>query len=354
MLAAEKDAASRVSTVALLRAPSFYELHQAAECDPRGAFGDPGFVVFHPGGAGYVEVDPGGVFGKFFQEHGGGDGAALAAAGVYDIGDVGLDTFFVFFVEGKTPHFFARLFVGAGEAVEHIVVAGKDSGVDVAEGHDDGAGQGGGVYQMRAAQLAGVAEAVGQDQASFGVGVDDLDGLAGHGDLHVSRLLRFAGGHVFGGTNDGGNFHFGLEQGDGAHGADHGGGSGHVVLHFLHAVGGLDGDAAGVEGDTFADQAEVNVFCGALGVVTQHDQGGRFVGSLGHSPEGAHLELSDFVAIMDFALQADFGGHLFRALGEDGWRHAIGGFVGEVAGEVLRFGDDAGRLHGAFQRLGIV
>jgi len=27
--------------------------------------------------------------------------------------------------------------------------------------------------------------------------VDNFDGFAGHGDLHVARLLRLAGGHVF-------------------------------------------------------------------------------------------------------------------------------------------------------------
>jgi len=43
------------------------------------------------------------------------------------------------------------------------------------------------------------------------------------------------------------------------HCADHGGGSGHVVLHFLHALGGLDGDASGVEGDAFADEARTGV-----------------------------------------------------------------------------------------------
>ena len=47
-----------------------------------------------------------------------------------------------------------------------------------AEGYADGAGQGGGVDQMRRAELPGIGEAVGQHQAAFGVGVDDLDGLA--------------------------------------------------------------------------------------------------------------------------------------------------------------------------------
>ena len=47
-----------------------------------------------------------------------------------------------------------------------------------------------------------------------------------------------------------------LEQRDRAHRADDGGAAGHVVLHPLHAVGRLDRDAAGVEGDALADEAE--------------------------------------------------------------------------------------------------
>ena len=38
---------------------------------------------------------------------------------------------------------------------------------------------------------------------------------------------------------------------------EHGRAAGHVVLHLLHAVGGLDGDAAGVEGDALADQSQM-------------------------------------------------------------------------------------------------
>ena len=47
-----------------------------------------------------------------------------------------------------------------------------------------------------------------------------------------------------------------LEQRDGPHGAGHGGAAGHVVFHPLHAVGRFDRDAARVERDAFADEAE--------------------------------------------------------------------------------------------------
>jgi hypothetical protein len=113
-----------------------------------------------------------------------------------------------------------------------------------------------------AAELAGVGEAIGQDEAAFGVGVDDLDGLAGlvgfegHGGLDVAGLLGFAVGHVFCRADDADDLDLGLDAGDGGHGAEHGCRAGHVVLHQLHLVGGLDGDAAGVEGDALADEAE--------------------------------------------------------------------------------------------------
>src|ERR1035437_6532176 len=156
-----EDAASRVSILDLLRAPSFYELHQTAQGYSRWAFGDPRLLLFHPGGAGYVEVDAGRVFGKFFQEHGGGDGSAPASAGIHHVGDVRFDDLFVFVVEGKTPHLLTGLLGGFREALVQRVVAGEDSGVHVAEGHDYRAGQSRGVDQMGAAELTGVAEAVG-------------------------------------------------------------------------------------------------------------------------------------------------------------------------------------------------
>src|SRR5208337_4803351 len=204
---------------------------------------------------------------------------------------------------------------------------------------------------MAAAELAGVAEAVGQDEAAFGVGVDDFDRLAGHGDLNVSGLLRFAGGHVFGGADNGGNLHFRLEQRDGSHDADHGGGSGHVVFHFFHAVGGFYRNASGVEGYAFANQSEVNFVDCAHGIVAQDNERGRFVGALGDSPESAHLELPNLVGVIDFAIQANFRRHFRGALGQYGWGHAIGRFVDQIAGKVLGLGDDACGLQGVFQRL---
>ena len=93
---------------------------------------------------------------------------------------------------------------------------------------------------------------------------------------HVAGLVGFAVRHVFGGADDADDAHFWLEQGDGAHGAQHGCAAGHVVLHQLHFVGGLDGDAAGVEGDSLAYEAEDRAIGDAFGLVAEDDQGGWF------------------------------------------------------------------------------
>ena len=63
--------------------------------------------------------------------------------------------------------------------------------------HHDGAGEGGGIHQVRAALLARVGQGVGQNQAAFGIGIDHLDGLAGHGGDDIAGPLRAAAGHVF-------------------------------------------------------------------------------------------------------------------------------------------------------------
>src|SRR5271154_5514872 len=154
---------------------------------------------------------------------------------------------------------------------------------------------------MRGAQLFGVVDSVGQDQAAFGVGVQDLDGLAGHGGLDVAGFLGFAAGHVFGAGDDADDFDVRLQLGKGAHYAQHGGAAGHVVLHFFHALGGLDGDAAGIEGDRFADQANDwgTGFRRSCRRVGDDDHARWFGAALGYAQESAHFQVGDALFVED-------------------------------------------------------
>src|SRR5438445_4110875 len=233
------------------------EVDEGAQGHAGGAFGQPRLGVVVPGGAGDVQVNPWRVPGEFLDEHGASDGAAaFAAADVLDIGDGSLNEIAVVVVDGHLPHFFTGGLRAGEELVRKGLVGAKDADVDVGEGNDDGAGQRGGIDQVRGAELLGVVDAVGKDEAALRVRVEDFNRFAGHGGLDVAGLLGLAARHVFRGRNDANYFDAGLQRGERTHDAEHGGAAGHVVLHFLHAVGGLDGDAAGVEGNGFADQAD--------------------------------------------------------------------------------------------------
>jgi len=159
---------------------------------------------------------------KFFEEHRGGGGAAVAAApGVHDVGDLGLDLVAVVVGAGHAPELLAGDGEGVSELLRRRVVVGEESSVDQAQRDADGSGEGCGIDQVRGSESLGVVQAVGQDEASFGVGVHDLDGLAGHGGDDVSGFEGLAIGHVLARAHNADDADVGLELGDGAHGSDH-------------------------------------------------------------------------------------------------------------------------------------
>ena len=252
-------------------------------------------------------MNPGGVADELFEEGRSDAGAAVArSGGVHEVGDLALDLVAVVARAGQPP----ELLAGGGKGIEEVlrggVVVGEEAGVVVSEGCADGSGERGSVDEARGAESLGVEEAVGEDEAAFGVGVDDLDGLAGHSGEHVAGFEGATVGHVLAGADDGEDAHGGLELSDRAHGTDHGGGTGHVVLHLVHVVGGLDGDAAGVKGDALADEAEDG------GVrrrrrwrfKAQDDERGRLGRALRDGGECTHLQLKDLVGGVDLTGEA--------------------------------------------------
>ena len=74
---------------------------------------------------------------------------------------------------------------------------------------------------------------------------------------------------------------------------DHGAAAGHVALHLVHAGGRLDRDAAGVERDRLADEAEDDALHGVLGLVAEDDQPGLRVRALSDGGERAHAGCLD-------------------------------------------------------------
>ena len=110
---------------------------------------------------------------------------------------------------------------------------------------------------------------VGKHEAAFGVGVDDLDGLARHGLDDVAGPLRLAVGHVLDEADGADGVDLGLARGERMHEADDAGGARHVALHVLHALRRLDRDAAGIEAHALADEGDR--IGSALAAVPAHD-----------------------------------------------------------------------------------
>ncbi len=184
-------------------------------------------------------------------------------------------------------------------------------------------------------------QAICQHHAPFSVGVHDFDRLARHRRDHVSWAIGFAGGHILRRADHTDHLDLGLEQGNRAHRAQHRRAAGHVVLHLLHAFGGLDRDAARVEGDGLADQAEDRAVSRCtLRLVGGHDQRRRLFGTLCYCPERAHLQLMQLLGGIDLTLQADFFGHLGGTFAKNRRRQHIAGLVDQRTRPVLRFGED--------------
>ena len=112
---------------------------------------------------------------------------------------------------------------------------------------------------VRRAGLARVPERVREDEPPLGVGVGDLDRLPAERRDDVAGAEGMAARQVLAGRHDREDPHGQPELGDRAHRGEDGAAAAHVRLHLVHAVGGLQREAAGVERDRLADEADAEV-----------------------------------------------------------------------------------------------
>src|SRR5690606_34933336 len=130
------------------------------------------FTTAVPGGAGNIQVRPGGAFGKARQETGGRGGTGQRAADVGDVGKVGIQQFLIIVFQGQTPDFVAAVrccllqFAGQG------FIGGEQTGIDATQSGHTGAGEGGDIDQTGWVEgIDAVGHGVTQHQTAFGVGV---------------------------------------------------------------------------------------------------------------------------------------------------------------------------------------
>ena len=159
-------------------------------------------------GAGDVEMRPGRVADEALEELRRGDRAAVAAAGVLHVGELGIDQLVVGRPERHAPDRLAGRGAGrvrraaSSSSLENSPACSWPSATMIAP-----------VSVARSIMKRGLnfsrayVQRVGEHQAPLGVGVDDLDRLAGHRGQDVARPDGAAARHV-------------LDQADHADGVD--------------------------------------------------------------------------------------------------------------------------------------
>ena len=185
-----------------------------------------------------------------------GDAAAGPAADVRHVGEVRAQLLLVVLPERHLPDAVPSVVGGCTQLVGELLVVGEESRRDVPQGDDARAGQRGDVDHELGLVALDISERIAQDQPALGVGVEDLDGLAGERGDDVAGLDGMAAGHVFAGGNDADHVHRRFHPGQRANGAQHAACAGHVELHLVHLACGLERNAAGIEGDAFADERQ--------------------------------------------------------------------------------------------------
>ena len=126
-----------------------------------------------------------------------------------------------------------------------------------------------------------------------------FDYIAGAGGLAVR--------HVFATGHQAHHIQRQLHQRDGFHGAEHAAGAAHVIFHLVHVRCGFQRNAAGVEGDAFADQHHgLGAFLAT--VVLHDDELRRIAAAKGNRQQRTHAQFFHFLLLEDI----DFNAVLFH------------------------------------------
>ena len=201
------------------------------------------------------------------------------------------------------------------------------------QGNHAGAGKGGKVDHGRGLVIRpGVVQRVAEDQPPLGVGIGDLDGQAGHGGKHVARFVGPAVRHVLGGGDDADQVDRQPQPGCRLQRPQYRRRTGHVGLHLLHAGPGLDGDAAGVEGNPLADQ-HLRPFFALAAAVFQHDEARRLGRTLADRHQGVHPQLFQLVPLQHPAGQAMALRQLVGRLSQIAGGGDVAGMGDQIAGQ---------------------
>ena len=180
----------------------------------------------------------------------------------------------------------------------------------------------------------GVSHGVAQDQPTFGVGIENFDGLAGQAGDDVARSGGPPARHVLHRRNQTGHVERQLQFGAGAQRPQHAGRAAHVVFHLVHAFARLERDATGIEGHALADQYVGFMRRRPLPVI-QTDQLGRLGATACHRQQRAHAQPFHVGLFQHLDPEGrEFPRQRPGLFGQISWGAQIGGQIAQILGQL--------------------
>ena len=222
----------------------------------------------------------------------------------------------------------------------------------MAQGDDAGARKRSDVHDGLGLEALGVAQSIGKNEASFCIGIENLDGLARHARDDVARFGGRPSRHVLAGGDQPDDVQFEAELRRGAQGSQHARRAAHVELHLVQIGRWLDGNAAGIECNALSHEYHGSILPAGAGVAEDHELG-RLVRSLRNREQRAHPEFLHVFLLEHFHRQLPFTPELYRGVSEVRGRAHVRGQIAEVPGERHASGDGASFARPALQGGGI-
>ncbi len=125
--------------------------------------------------------------------------------------------------------------------------------------------------------------------------------------------------------------------------------AGHVALHRLHPLAGLDGDPTRVKGDALAHQSERGCSTTNASSMPEDDELRRVRASLGDSEQSAHSQAPHRVLIQRLDPHAVLPGHVPRSGSQLSRGEDIGRLIDEIACQVGRSRHNLAPSNGALE-----
>src|SRR3954465_1868679 len=149
-----------------------------------------------------VEMRPFEPLGELGQECRGGDGTAITATYVREIREVALQLIGVLLRERQLPRTVIRTYTGFHELTDQILIVAHAARVMMPKGYHASAGQRRNIHDRGRVEAVRIVECVTQDQSTFRIRIQNLNGEPRCAGRDVPRLDRGRAGHVLNCRNE--------------------------------------------------------------------------------------------------------------------------------------------------------